>query len=414
MTQANLSETLFKPRFKHPETSTLVRRFNPGEQPLMQSTLDGKNVPHWYRMVNRLMWISRGVDAREILDVQSRIVMSTAERTDPNLYDTVVGYRGGNWIYEWSKQAMLWQQKASQEEDATLCGRHWLHASNLYSIAAYPHLKGDELAEQAQVLASRAYEEAAQRLPGQMREMEFAIPGGSPVTGFLHMPEGEGPFPTILMCGGLDSLQFDYYSLFERYFAPQGIAMLTLDMPSIGFSSKWKLTQDSSMLHQQVLKTLPNIPWIDHTRVALFGFRFGANVAVRLAYLESPRLKAVACLGPVVHSLLNDPLRQGRVPEMYLDVLASRLGMHDASDEALRVELNRYSLKTQGLLGRRCPTPMLSGFWKNDPFSPEEESRLIVSSSADGKLLPIAFSPVYRNFDKALREITAWINHRFG
>ncbi|EPC7072004.1 alpha/beta hydrolase, partial [Escherichia coli] len=30
MTQANLSETLFKPRFKHPETSTLVRRFNHG------------------------------------------------------------------------------------------------------------------------------------------------------------------------------------------------------------------------------------------------------------------------------------------------------------------------------------------------------------------------------------------------
>ncbi|EAX2649095.1 alpha/beta hydrolase, partial [Salmonella enterica subsp. enterica] len=26
MTQANLSETLFKPRFKHTETSTLVRR----------------------------------------------------------------------------------------------------------------------------------------------------------------------------------------------------------------------------------------------------------------------------------------------------------------------------------------------------------------------------------------------------
>ncbi len=40
---------------------------------------------------------------------------------------------------------------------------------------------------------------------------------------------------------------------------------------------------------------------------------------------------------------------------MYLDVLASRLGMHDASDEALRVELNRYSLKVQGLLGRHLP-----------------------------------------------------------
>ena len=87
---------------------------------------------------------------------------------------------------------------------------------------------------------------------------------------------------------------------------------------------------------------------MDHTRVAVFGFRFGANVAVRLAYLESPRLKAVACLGPVVHTLLSDFKCQQQVPEMYLDVLASRLGMHDASDEALRVELNRYSLKCKG------------------------------------------------------------------
>ena len=45
MTQANLSETLFKPRFKHPETSTLVRRFNHGAQPPVQSALDGKTIP---------------------------------------------------------------------------------------------------------------------------------------------------------------------------------------------------------------------------------------------------------------------------------------------------------------------------------------------------------------------------------
>lgn len=58
---------------------------------------------------------------------------------------------------------------------------------------------------------------------------------------------------------------------------------------------------------------------------------------------------------------------------MYMDVIASRLGMFDASDSALRVELSRFSLKTQGLLGRRCPLPMLSGYWKNDMFSPPEE-----------------------------------------
>ncbi|ELC9384484.1 TPA: alpha/beta hydrolase, partial [Klebsiella pneumoniae] len=186
MSQANLSETLFKPRFKHPETSTLVRRFSAGKPQAMQSALSGNHVDHWYRLINRLMWIWRGVTPQEILDVQARIVMSEAERTDPELFDTVIGYRGGNWIFEWAKEAMQWQQKAGQEADPLLSGRHWLHASNLYSIAAYPHIKGDELAEQAQALANRAYEEAAQRLPGSLRELEFTIPGGSPITGFLH------------------------------------------------------------------------------------------------------------------------------------------------------------------------------------------------------------------------------------
>ncbi|EPJ5936826.1 TPA: alpha/beta hydrolase, partial [Klebsiella pneumoniae] len=160
MSQANLSETLFKPRFKHPETSTLVRRFSAGKPQAMQSALSGNHVDHWYRLINRLMWIWRGVTPQEILDVQARIVMSEAERTDPELFDTVIGYRGGNWIFEWAKEAMQWQQKAGQEADPLLSGRHWLHASNLYSIAAYPHIKGDELAEQAQALANRAYEEA--------------------------------------------------------------------------------------------------------------------------------------------------------------------------------------------------------------------------------------------------------------
>ncbi|AFJ48190.1 esterase FrsA [Shimwellia blattae] len=415
MPQANLSETLFKPRFKHPETSTLVRRFQQGEGPSISSALDGRTDHRWYRLLNRLLWVWRGVDPREIIEVLSRIAASKAERTSDDLFDTVVGYRGGNWIYEWSKQAMVWQQKAGQQSEPARIGREWLTASNLYSIAAYPFIKGDSLSEQALVLANRAYSEAAEHLGGSLRQLDFSIPGGSDITGFLHLPDNvEGPCPTVLLCGGLDSLQSDYYTLFERYFAPLGMAMLTIDVPSVGLSSKWTLTQDTSLLHQHVLQSLRDVPWVDHTRVAAFGFRFGANIAVRLGYLEAGRLKAVACLGPIVHSLLIDPLQQGAVPEMYLDVLASRLGMADASDSALRVELNRYSLKTQGLLGRRCPTPMLSGYWDNDPFSPEEESRLIVSSSCDGKLLQIPFRPVYRNFDKALSQTAEWMRHRLG
>lgn len=100
MAQTNLSETLFKPRFKHPETSMLVRRSRHHNASEVQSTLGSAMIPKWYRMINRLIWIWRGVDAREIIEVQARIAASTAERTQPMLHDTVKGYRSGNWIYE--------------------------------------------------------------------------------------------------------------------------------------------------------------------------------------------------------------------------------------------------------------------------------------------------------------------------
>lgn len=413
MAQANLSEILFKPKFKHPETSTLVRHAHCNHPMSVHSALDGDTASHWYRMINRLIWTWRGVDPLEIEEVLSRIACSKAEHSDNELLDTVVGYRNGNWIYEWAHQAMQWQQKAMEEADPMNAGQYWLSAANLYSIASYPHLKGDELAEQVEVLSNRAYEAAAEHLPYTLKKLDFAISDGGTLSGFLHMPTvGSAPFPTVLICGGLDTLQGDYHRLFRDYLAPKGIAMLTIDMPSVGASSRWKLTQDTSYLHQQVLQALPNIPWVDHQRVTVFGFRFGANVAVRLGYLEPQRVRAVACLGPIVHHLLCNGDSQRKVPDMYMDVMASRLGMADASDETLKTEMNRYSLKTQGLLGRRCQTPMLAGFWENDPFSPKEESKLICSSSADGKLLAIPSTPLYDNFHRALLQTSEWLEDK--
>ena len=95
-----------------------------------------------------------------------------------------------------------------------------------------------------------------------------------------------------------------------------------------------------------------------------------------------------------------------------MDVLASRMGMADASDHVLKMELNRYSLKMQGLLGRRCYTPMLSGFWEQDPLSSKAESQLIVSSSLDGKLLAIPRAPIYRSFHQALQQMSRWLHDK--
>ncbi|RAP71366.1 hypothetical protein ACZ87_01823 [Candidatus Erwinia dacicola] len=55
---------------------------------------------------------------------------------------------------------------------------------------------------------------------------------------------------------------------------------------------------------------------------------------------------------------------------------------------------------------------MLSGYWLPNPFSPGEESCLIVSSSSAGRLLEINPTSAMGNFDKAVRDICDWLSER--
>ncbi|WBM61608.1 esterase FrsA [Providencia sp. PROV188] len=414
MTQQNLSEKLFKPRVRQVETSTLVSYSSHTLSQLEnRSVLSGSSHNHWYRTLNRLMWIWRGIDAIEIEEVLSRIAISDAKRSRDEWLDTVIGNRRGNWCFEWSNQAMRWQQKALEFEKGQEACDAWLRAANLYSIAAYPFIKGDELADQAIVLACKAYDSAAKFSQYQLKKIPFKVDGGKEVCGFLHIPSNvQGPYPTVMVCGMLDSLQTDYSRYFREYLEPRGIAMLTLDMPSIGYSSKYSLSQETSTLHEQIVRQLDTIPWIDHTRFAITGIRFGANIAVRLAYMCPDKIKAVAVIGPIVHSLLHEEKYQKDIPRMVLDVFASRLGVYQVDGQSLRHELSCYSLRNQGLLGRRNQVPMMSVCFKNDPYSPKADSDLIARSSMDSHLLTLPSSPILEAFERSMSDTTKWLESK--
>lgn len=63
--------------------------------------LDGDIISYWYCMINCLIWIWCGVDLFEIEEVLLCIVCFKVEYSDNELFDIVVGYCNGNWIYEW-------------------------------------------------------------------------------------------------------------------------------------------------------------------------------------------------------------------------------------------------------------------------------------------------------------------------
>lgn len=406
----NLSETLFKPRAKHAETSTLIQYTHPKSNIATYSVLNGTSQQSWYRTIQRLQWIWRGLSPIEIEEVLSRIALKDAPRSDDKFIDTIVGYRKGNWSFEWSHQAMTWQQKALREESGDKAADCWLRAANLYSIAAYPFINGDFLADQAVVLAMKAFENATKFSSYVVKKLTFKLEEKGTTTGFLHLPkDSRGPYPTVIFCGGLDNLQSDYVSFFRKYLAPKGIAMLTLDMPSIGYSAKLKLSEDTCKLQGEVLTQLSEVPWIDHTRIGVMGFRFGANIAVRLAYIYPKLIKGVVALGPIIHAFFTQPQLQKKIPIMYLDVIASRLGLFNIDENNLRLSLSSYSLKNQGLIGRRMPVPMMSVYWKGDDISPKEDSQLIARSSMDGDILAINEKPLYEGLELALQNSADWI-----
>lgn len=306
----NLSETLFQKHKQAKETSALIRYM-----PSSQEVLDNKKQQEgyaWYRNLRRLQWIWQGIDPVEQEEVLAKIASSKHSRTHDEWLDTVMGYHGGNWSYEWTKLGMRHQKRANnkQSEEAA---NELFSASLCFSIAGYPHLKNDNLSLQAQVLANSAYSEASKLTSYVIKQIEVPYKNKKIIVN-LHLPNTDRPHPVIMVSAGLDSLQTDMWRLFRDYLAPRDIAMITIDMPSVGHSSHWPLTEDSSCLHQAVLHELSRLPWVDHQKVGLVGFRFGGNSMIRLSFLEQDKIKACVSLGAPVHDIFTSPTKLKQMP----------------------------------------------------------------------------------------------------
>jgi esterase FrsA len=418
--EKNLSETLFNKvqSFKIRETSTISNSGDPLScEPQEQFLIDGLCTPSWFRVLRRAFWIWQGAEPIEVEEMLARIATSDGERTNPQQIDTVQGFVPGNWSYEWSQLAGDHNRKAKTADEA---GEHWIAkkeyflAARYYSIASYPHLKGDELAEQAQVQANMAYRDGGRYLPVPLKELKVPF-RGKEIKGYLHLPHDDHPVPLVMVTGGIDSLQLDFIRLYEKMLAPLGIGMLSLDLPGCGYSSHWPLVEDSSRLHQAVLQYLKDVPWVDDQRIGMIGFRLGGNVAVRLSYLEQLRMKAVVCIGPGMHNYFTDPTQFALSPPMMRASLANRLNMDASNWDALQKSCQVFSLKRQGLAGvSKTRVPILSIGHRRDFICPEADIRMLASSSLSGKALVLDKEPVKEQMNRMLSEIGEWLRLHFN
>ncbi|MBI0113540.1 MULTISPECIES: esterase FrsA [unclassified Gilliamella] len=411
----NLSEKIFKPQYDYPETSSLINRLDSSNGSSI-SPLDGEIDSKWYRIINPLLWYWRGLPKLEIEAVLSRIAISTKRHTNDKWLDSVIGYQSGNWIYEFLNQAAMWQAKADNaaqsnltEESKNSLHQDYLIASEYASIASYPHFKNDELAMYAQTCAYQSYMKALEYSPYSTKQLEFKVENRV-IKSILHLPNNSnsGVCPVVLICNGLGNLQIDYYRYFSEYLAPQGFAMLTVDLPTVGYSRNFVLSQNSSQIHQAVIEQLPSVPWVDSNRVIVAGFRFGSHIATRLAYLMPNKIKGLFNFTPFIHQLFVDKALQQNLPNSYKDMLASRLGLTSVSNQQLAAELNYFSLKNQGLLTHSCPVPVMNIIFEDDKLSNLSEVKLI-QSTKQSKIVTIPKTPLQKGLQNAFTQSVKWM-----
>ncbi|OCG20202.1 MULTISPECIES: alpha/beta hydrolase [unclassified Gilliamella] len=412
-TTENLTAQIFKPQFDYPETSTLINRIDSSDGSSI-SALDGEIDSRWYRIINPILWHWRGLPKLEAEAVLSKIAASTRHHTNDNWLDTVVGYQSGNWVYEFLNQAAIWQAKAESivrtnltYEDKNNLLNYYLIASEFSSIASYPHFKNDGLAMYAQTCAYQAYAKALNFSPFLIKELEFKVDNRR-VKAILHLPKTGKACPVVLICNALGNLQIDYYRYFSEFLAPQGFAMLTVDLPTIGYSRNFALTQNSSKIHQAILEQLSSVPWIDDHRVFIAGFRFGSNIATRLAYLMPNKIRGLFNFTPFVHQIFVDNELQKNLPNSYKDMLASCLGLPSISNQQLAAELKYFSLKNQGLLTHACHVPVMNIIFENDKLSNLCEAKLI-HSIKQNKIVTVQKNQLQKSLHQALTQSVKWM-----
>lgn len=412
--ESNLTERLFSRVSKVKETSEISNSSppEPDDEPVQEKPfIDGSFYRSWYRLLRRPSWAFQGADPVEVEEVLSRIAVAEGPRTHEEYLDTIKGFIPGNWIYEWSQLAGHYFK---QGRDAVAAGEReqalmqLQKAVRYYSIASYPHLKNDELADQAQILGNQAYREAGRLFKVPLKELQVPF-HGKYIQGYLHLPTTDRPVPLVMVSGGIDSLQIDFMRFYLKFLEPAGIGMLSLDMPGIGYAENWPLVQDTSRLHQAVLQYLGEVPWVDHQRIAMLGARMAGNIAARLAFVEPFKLRAAVCIGAGVNQVFTQPELFAKCPRMMRDSLANRLGADAAHWEHLHTKCRVFSLKIQGLLGTRTSVPILSIGHKQDFICPEQDIRALAAASRNGKAIVYDREPLWEVHERSLLETVNWL-----
>jgi dipeptidyl aminopeptidase/acylaminoacyl peptidase len=211
-------------------------------------------------------------------------------------------------VRTWSEWCAAWSDMGAEhealgrralEEDRRLsAGQHLAQAAVYYHFGKFVFVEDLDQMRAAHERAVACLTDALPHLPRPGRRVEIPFEGAR-LVGILRCPEGEQPFPVVVLLPGLDSTKEELRST-EETFLDRGLATFSVDGPGQGEAEyDLPIRGDWSAPAEAIMAAFEDLPEVDADRVAVWGVSLGGYYAPRVAAALGNRIRAcVALAGP--------------------------------------------------------------------------------------------------------------------
>lgn len=126
------------------------------------------------------------------------------------------------------------------------------------------------------------------------------------IYGQIYIPEGEGPFPVVVISGGLAASHYRYQAMAQSL-AENGIVGVIYDPTGIltDSGSSGKLTDYSALTQaadlEAIINTLSTLSYIDSRNVFLWGHSMGGLVSGYVGFRNPSLIRGIFLVEPAFH-----------------------------------------------------------------------------------------------------------------
>lgn len=267
---------------------------------------------------------------------------------------------------------------AEREEALVTAAEAWWAAAMCWQYAQFMWFHDPAQQLVGQQRKELAYRRAAPLLEPPATRIEVPFRAGS-IAAYERRPRGDGPWPAMLMIGGLESTKEESRRM-EDLLLTRGVATITFDGPGQGETARFASLDDRfDEATSAILDAVVGSPKLDPSRIGVLGRSLGGFLAPLSAARDS-RFAACVSFGALFDLGFIDNM--DKVPRRGFGQLT---GISDPLEA--EAEIRRIVDLRDDIGDVRCPLYVLHG--AKDSLIPLEQAHRTIDCAVNAEVTPV-------------------------